>query len=60
MWGTIELSDVHDVALILENRGFVVIYIEVIGGGEDGHNRWEASALRFTIHPVSTKKLIDE
>ena len=60
MWGAIELSDVHDIALVLENSGFVVIYVEVIGGGEDSHNRWEAGALRFTVHSVSMIKLNDK
>ena len=55
MWGAIELSDVHDVALVFENGGFVIINIEVIRGGEDGHNRREASGLRFTVHPISRK-----
>jgi hypothetical protein len=57
VWGAVELTDIHDVALIFENGCFVIIHIEIVGGGEDGHDGGEACAFRFTIHAVPTLKL---
>lgn len=53
MWGTVELPDVHDVALVLENGRFVIIHVEIIGGREDGHDGGKTCALRFTVHAVT-------
>lgn len=53
MGGAIELSDIHDVAFVLEHRGFVVVNVEVIRRREDGHHRWEPCRLCFTVHPVA-------
>ena len=49
----VELPDVHDVAFILKYSGFVVVYIEVVWGGEDSHDGGESSCLRFAIHAVA-------
>ena len=38
MRGAIELSDVHDIALILEHRRLVIIDVKVVRCGEDGHD----------------------
>lgn len=35
---TIELSNVHNVVLVLEDGGFVVVDVEVVGRGEDRHD----------------------
>lgn len=49
----VELSDIHDVAFVFQHRCFVVIYIEVIWGREDGHHGWKSGRLGFAIHAVS-------
>jgi hypothetical protein len=53
VWRAVELPDVHDVALIFENSCFVIVYVEVVGGREDGHDVREACTLRFAVHAVS-------
>jgi hypothetical protein len=53
VWSTVELPDVHDVALIFENSSFVIVHIEVIGCREDGHDGGKACAFRFAVHAVS-------
>jgi hypothetical protein len=57
MWSTVELPDVHDVALIFENSGFVIVHVEIIGGGKDGHDGGEACAFRFAVHSVSSRPM---
>ena len=52
MGRTIELADVHDVALIFEHSCFVIVDVEVVGSGEDGHNRWEACRFGLAIHAI--------
>lgn len=53
MRGAIELANIHDVALILQNSGFVVVHVKVIRGREDGHDRREASRLSLAIHAIA-------
>ena len=50
---TIELSNVHNVVLVLEDGGFVVVDVEVVGRGEDRHNRWESCSLCLSVHTIS-------
>ena len=57
MWSTVELPDVHDVALIFENSGFVIVHVEIIGGGKDGHDGGEACAFGFAVHSVSSRHM---
>src|SRR5690349_10217547 len=47
-----ELSDVHDVVLILQNSSLVVVHIQVIGRAEDGHHAREASGPSLSVHAV--------
>ena len=53
MRGRVELPDVHDVALVFQDGGFVVIDIEVVRGREDGHDGGETGSLRLPIHAVT-------
>jgi len=53
VWCAVELPDIHNIALILENGCFVIVHIKIVGGGEDGHDRGEACALRFAVHAVT-------
>ena len=48
----VELPDVHDVVLILEDSGLVVVHVEVVWRTEDGHDTGEASRPCFPIHSV--------
>lgn len=53
---TVELSDVHNIVLIFENGSLVVVYVEVVGSREDGHDRWETCRLGFAVHPVAVRR----
>ena len=57
MRGAIELSDVHDIALVLQDGCFVVVYVEVVRGGEQGHHRREAGRPRLAIHTVPDRRM---
>lgn len=50
----VELSDVHDVILVLENGSLVVVHVEVVGRTEDCHDAGETSCPRFPVHSVSS------
>ena len=50
----VELSDIHHVVLVLQHRGFVVVYIEVVGCAEDGHDTWKARCPSLPVHPVTS------
>lgn len=49
----IELSDVENIALVFENGGFVIIDIEIVGGGKQGHDRRETGGASFAIHAIA-------
>lgn len=51
----VELADIHYVALVFQNSSFVVVYVQVIGRGEDSHDRGETCRLRFAVHPVTER-----
>ena len=53
MWRRVELTNVQHVALVLEDSGLVVIHIEVVWRGEEGHDGREASGPGLTVHAVS-------
>lgn len=53
MWRAVKLSDIHDVVLILEDCGLVVIDVEVVWSGEDSHDGWESGSAGFSVHAVS-------
>lgn len=53
MGGAIELSDVHNIVLIFENSGLVVVDIEVIWCTKDGHDAGETSCPSLPIHSVT-------
>lgn len=48
-----ELSNVHDIVLVLQNRSLVVIHVEVIRCAEDGHHTRETSRPRLPVHSVT-------
>jgi hypothetical protein len=50
----VELSDVHDVVLVLQNRSLVVVYVKVVWRAEDGHDTGETSCPCFPVHSVSS------
>ena len=56
MWRAVELSDVHHIALILQDGCLVVVDIQIVRGTEDSHNRWETGRLRLPIHPIPIHK----
>ena len=56
MWRTVELPDVHHIALILQDGRLVVVDVQIVRSTEDSHNRWEAGRLRLPIHPIPTHK----
>ena len=49
----IELSNVHDVIFVLQNRCFIVVHVEIIWRREDGHDSRKLSSSSFTIHAVT-------
>jgi hypothetical protein len=53
MRSAIELSYVHDVVLILEDSGLVVVDIQVIGSAEDGHDTREACGHGLAVHSIA-------
>ena len=54
MWGAIELPNVHDVVLVFQYCGFVVVYVEVIGCAEDSHDTWEACRPSLSVHSIAS------
>lgn len=50
--GGVELSDVHDVGLVLEDGGLVLVNVEVVGSREERHDGREASRLCLAVHAV--------
>lgn len=52
MWARVELSDVQDVALVLEDGSFVVVDIKVVGRREEGHDRREPCRPSLAVHTV--------
>lgn len=51
----IELPDVHDVALVFQDSGLVIIDIKVVGGGEDGHDGRKAGRFCLAVHAIPEK-----
>ena len=52
MWGAIKLSNIHDIVLIFENGGFVVVDIKVIRSTKDCHDTWESRSPGLSVHPI--------
>ena len=46
-------SSLHDVRLVFQHSGLVGVYVQVVWGGEDGHDGWETCRLGFTVHSIS-------
>jgi hypothetical protein len=59
MWGAVELSDIHDIVLILQYRGFVVVDVQIVGGREDGHNGRKLCCSSLAVHAISRYKRRD-
>lgn len=53
MRAAVELSDVHNIRLILEHRRLVVIDIKVVWRAEYGHHRWKTGRFRLSVHAIS-------
>ena len=49
----VELPYVHDVTFVLQNRSFVIVHVEIVRRGENGHNGGEARAFRLPVHAVA-------
>lgn len=54
MRSTVELSDIHDVVFVLEHGGLVVVDVEVVWCGEDGHDGRKSGRTRLAVHPVAS------
>lgn len=52
MRSAVELSDVHNVILVLQHSCLVVVYIQVIRSTEDGHDTGEASGASLAVHAI--------
>ena len=50
----VELSDVHDIVLVFENRSLVVVHVEVVWRTEDCHDTRETSCPCFPVHSISS------
>ena len=57
VWRAVELSDVHDIVLILKDGGLVIVNIEIIGSRKDGDERGETSVVRLLVHSIPARKL---
>jgi hypothetical protein len=49
-----ELTNVHDIVLVLENSSLVVVDVQVVGCTEDGHDAREPSSPGLAVHAVSS------
>ena len=54
MWGAIELSDVHNIVLILQHCCFVVIDVKVVRCRENGHNAGKSGSSSLSVHTVAS------
>lgn len=52
MGSTIKLPDIHDITLIFEYGGFVIVDIEIVGRGKDGHHGRESGRFCLAVHPI--------
>jgi hypothetical protein len=48
-----ELSNVHDIVLVLQNSSLVVIYVKVVGCTENGHDTRETGRPGLPVHAIS-------
>ena len=53
MRGAVELSNIHDVILVFQNGGFVVVDIQVVRGRENGHHTREPRRPGLSVHAVA-------
>lgn len=53
MRGAVELPNVHDVVFILQNGGFVVVYIQIVRSAENGHDTGKPCSASLAIHAVA-------
>ena len=54
MRGAVELTNVHNVVLVLQNRSLVVVNVQIIWSREDGHHAWETGCPGLTVHPIAS------
>ena len=50
----VELANVHNVVLVLQHGGLVVVNVEVVGRGENGHNTRESGRPGLAVHAVTS------
>lgn len=50
----VELSDVHDIVLVLQDRSLVIVYVEVVRGREDGHHTRKACGPCLAVHSIAS------
>ena len=46
------MANIHHVALIFENRSFIVVNVEIVRRRKDRHDRRKAGRLGLVVHPV--------
>ena len=49
----------HDVRFVFEHSGLIRVHIEIIGGGEDGHNGWKTGSLGLPVHAITAASSIN-
>ena len=49
----IELSNVHNIVLVLQDRSLVVVDVKVVGCAEDCHDARKASRPRLSVHAIT-------
>src|SRR4051794_18335597 len=54
MRGAVKLSDIHDIVLVLQDRGLVVVDVEVVRCGEDSHHTGKSRSPSLSVHSISS------
>lgn len=49
----VELSNIKNIALILENCGLVIVHVEIVWCREKRHHGGEARCSRLAVHPIA-------
>jgi len=54
MWRAVKLSDIHDIILVLQNCGFVVVDVQIIRSRENSHDGRKLGSSSLTVHAITT------
>ncbi len=54
----VELSDIKNVAFILEDSGLIIVDVKIIRGREERHDRGETSRPRLAIHTITIRRIM--